>query len=86
MRYEEVSEGRGSNTSSSSIRVLVGSGGRRVQVPSPQVVLAGGFALLILGSMVVFLLMRVIPGDPTITKLGGSIKEVDQATLDGIRE
>ena len=35
--------------------------------------------------MVVFLLMRVIPGDPTITKLGGSIKEVDQATLDGIR-
>lgn len=43
------------------------------------------FALLILGSMVVFLLMRVIPGDPTITKLGGSIKEVDQETLDGIR-
>jgi peptide/nickel transport system permease protein len=42
-------------------------------------------ALLILGSMAVFLLMRVIPGDPTITKLGGSIKEVDQATLDGIR-
>lgn len=42
-------------------------------------------ALLLLGSMVVFLLMRVIPGDPTITKLGGSIKEVDQETLDGIR-
>jgi peptide/nickel transport system permease protein len=41
--------------------------------------------LLILGSMAVFLLMRVIPGDPTITKLGGSIKEVDQATLDAIR-
>lgn len=41
--------------------------------------------LLILASMAVFLLMRVIPGDPTITKLGGSIKEVDQATLDGIR-
>ena len=41
--------------------------------------------LLILGSMAVFLLMRVIPGDPTITKLGGSIKEVDQETLDAIR-
>ena len=47
--------------------------------------LVTSFALLILGSMAVFLLMRVIPGDPTITKLGGSIKEVDQATLDGIR-
>jgi peptide/nickel transport system permease protein len=42
-------------------------------------------ALLILGSMAVFCLMRIIPGDPTITKLGGSIKGVDQATLDGIR-
>ena len=47
--------------------------------------LVTSFALLVLGSMAVFLLMRVIPGDPTITKLGGSIKEVDQATLDGIR-
>jgi len=42
-------------------------------------------ALLILGSMLVFCLMRVIPGDPTITKLGGSIKEVDETTLQGIR-
>jgi peptide/nickel transport system permease protein len=42
-------------------------------------------ALLILGSILVFCLMRVIPGDPTITKLGGSIKEVDEATLQGIR-
>jgi peptide/nickel transport system permease protein len=47
--------------------------------------LVASIGLLIIGSMVVFLLMRVIPGDPTITKLGGSIKEVDQATLDGIR-
>ena len=47
--------------------------------------LVTSIGLLIIGSMVVFLLMRVIPGDPTITKLGGSIKEVDQATLDGIR-
>ena len=35
--------------------------------------------------MLIFCLMRVIPGDPTITKLGGSIKEVDEATLQGIR-
>jgi peptide/nickel transport system permease protein len=42
-------------------------------------------ALLILGSMAVFLLMRVIPGDPTITKLGGSIKDVHGETLAGIR-
>jgi peptide/nickel transport system permease protein len=42
-------------------------------------------ALLVLGSILVFCLMRVIPGDPTITKLGGSIKEVDQATLQEIR-
>jgi peptide/nickel transport system permease protein len=47
--------------------------------------LVTSIALLILGSMLVFCLMRVIPGDPTITKLGGSIKEVDQATLDSIR-
>lgn len=42
-------------------------------------------ALLFLSTIVIFLLMRVIPGDPTITKLGGSIKEVDQSTLDHIR-
>lgn len=47
--------------------------------------LVASVALLIVGSMVVFLLMRVIPGDPTITKLGGSINDVDQATIDGIR-
>ncbi len=41
--------------------------------------------LLILGSMVVFLLMRVIPGDPTITKLGGTIKEVEGETIASIR-
>lgn len=47
--------------------------------------LVASVALLILGSVAVFLLMRVIPGDPTITKLGGSIDEVDQATVDAIR-
>lgn len=41
--------------------------------------------LLVLTSIVIFLLMRVIPGDPTITKLGGTIKEVDEETLREIR-
>ena len=47
--------------------------------------LVTSIALLFLSTIVIFLLMRVIPGDPTITKLGGSIKEVDQSTLDQIR-
>ena len=38
-------------------------------------------ALLVVSSMLIFLVMRVIPGDPTITKLGGSIKDVDPQTL-----
>jgi peptide/nickel transport system permease protein len=42
-------------------------------------------ALLFLSTVLIFLLMRVIPGDPTITKLGGSIKEVDQGTLDHLK-
>ncbi len=41
--------------------------------------------LLFLSSILIFLLMRVIPGDPTITKLGGTIKEVDVETLASIR-
>ena len=44
--------------------------------------LVSSIALLFLSTIIIFLLMRVIPGDPTITKLGGSIKEVDEATLD----
>ena len=47
--------------------------------------LASSIALLFLSTIIIFLLMRVIPGDPTITKLGGSIKEVDDATLTQIR-
>jgi peptide/nickel transport system permease protein len=47
--------------------------------------LATSLALLFLSTIVIFLLMRVIPGDPTITKLGGSIKEVDETTLAQIR-
>lgn len=47
--------------------------------------LVTSLVLLVVGSILVFCLMRVIPGDPTITKLGGSIKEVDAATLAAIR-
>jgi peptide/nickel transport system permease protein len=42
-------------------------------------------ALLVVSSMLIFLLMRVIPGDPTLTKLGGSIKNVDPRALREIR-
>lgn len=42
-------------------------------------------ALLVLSSVVIFLVLRVIPGDPTITKLGGSIKGVDPRALKEIR-
>ena len=47
--------------------------------------LVSSIALLFLSTIIIFLLMRVIPGDPTITKLGGSIKEVDASTLAQIR-
>ncbi len=42
-------------------------------------------ALLVVSSMLIFLLMRVIPGDPTLTKLGGAIKNVDPRALREIR-
>jgi peptide/nickel transport system permease protein len=41
--------------------------------------------LLFLSSIVIFCLMRVIPGDPTITKLGGAIQGVDPRALHAIR-
>ena len=41
--------------------------------------------LLVVSSMLIFLLMRVIPGDPTLTKLGGSIKNVDPRAIQEIR-
>jgi peptide/nickel transport system permease protein len=41
--------------------------------------------LLWLSSMLIFLLMRIIPGDPTITKLGGAIQGVDPRALVAIR-
>jgi len=41
--------------------------------------------LLVLSSILIFCVLRVIPGDPTITKLGGSIREVDPRALQAIR-
>lgn len=41
--------------------------------------------LLILSSILIFCLLRAIPGDPTITKLGGSIQGVDPRALLAIR-
>jgi peptide/nickel transport system permease protein len=41
--------------------------------------------LLVLSSILIFCLLRVIPGDPTITKLGGSIEGVDPRALQAIR-
>jgi peptide/nickel transport system permease protein len=41
--------------------------------------------LLLLSSILIFLVMRVIPGDPTLTKLGGTIKDVDPRALEAIR-
>jgi peptide/nickel transport system permease protein len=41
--------------------------------------------LVFLSSILIFLVMRVIPGDPTLTKLGGTIKGVDPRALDAIR-
>jgi peptide/nickel transport system permease protein len=41
--------------------------------------------LLLLSSILIFLVMRVIPGDPTLTRLGGTIKDVDPRALEAIR-
>jgi hypothetical protein len=46
---------------------------------------ATSIALLALTSVVIFVVMRVIPGDPTITKLGGSIRDLDPQTLRDVR-
>ena len=47
--------------------------------------LSTSLGLLFLSSMLIFLVLRVIPGDPTITKLGGTIKTVDPRALQAIR-
>ena len=41
--------------------------------------------LVVLSSVLIFVVMRVIPGDPTLTKLGGTIKDVDPRALDAVR-
>jgi peptide/nickel transport system permease protein len=47
--------------------------------------LAISLVLLVLSSIVIFVVMRVIPGDPTITKLGGTIRDLDPQTLRDVR-
>jgi peptide/nickel transport system permease protein len=46
---------------------------------------ATSVVLLVLSSVLIFITLRVIPGDPTITKLGGSIRDVDPRALRAIR-
>jgi peptide/nickel transport system permease protein len=41
--------------------------------------------LLVLSSMLIFFILRVIPGDPTITALGGAIPDVDPRALIAVR-
>jgi peptide/nickel transport system permease protein len=41
--------------------------------------------LLVLSSMLIFFVLRVIPGDPTITALGGAIPDVDPRALLAVR-
>jgi peptide/nickel transport system permease protein len=47
--------------------------------------IATSVVLLGLSSVLIFVVLRVIPGDPTITKLGGSIRDVDPQALKSIR-
>jgi peptide/nickel transport system permease protein len=47
--------------------------------------LVTSIALLALTSLLIFVVLRVIPGDPTITQLGGSIKGVDPRALHHIK-
>lgn len=47
--------------------------------------LGAGIVLLALASLLVFALLRVVPGDPTITKLGGA-RNIDPAALTQLRQ
>jgi peptide/nickel transport system permease protein len=47
--------------------------------------LATSLGLLVLSSMLIFFILRVIPGDPTITALGGAIPDVDPRALLAVR-
>jgi peptide/nickel transport system permease protein len=42
--------------------------------------------LLVLSSVLIFVVLRLIPGDPTVLKLGGSGEEVDPRALAALRE
>jgi peptide/nickel transport system permease protein len=46
---------------------------------------ATSVGLLVLSSMLIFFVLRVIPGDPTITALGGAIPDVDPRALLAVR-
>lgn len=46
--------------------------------------LGAGILLLALASLLIFALLRVVPGDPTITKLGGA-RNLDPAALQQLR-
>lgn len=46
--------------------------------------LGAGVVLLALASLLIFALLRVVPGDPTITKLGGA-RNLDPAALSALR-
>jgi peptide/nickel transport system permease protein len=47
--------------------------------------LVTSLGLVVVSSILIFLVMRVIPGDPTLTRLGGTIKDVDPRALDAVR-
>jgi peptide/nickel transport system permease protein len=47
--------------------------------------IATSVVLLALTSVLIFVVLRVVPGDPTVTKLGGSIRDVDPQALQAIR-
>jgi len=40
--------------------------------------------LLILSSVLIFVVLRLIPGDPTITKLGGGMTAIDPRAFQAI--
>lgn len=46
---------------------------------------ATSMALIVLSSMLIFIVMRLIPGDPTLTKLGADMTDVDPRALQAIR-
>ena len=41
--------------------------------------------LLVLSSILIFVVLRLIPGDPTVLKLGGSGTDVDPRAFEALR-